>query len=194
MSFLIENESVMFEYGHYYEDPEIGYFRSRLSSEELRQADAVRAAEAAAILNRYRSDSTYSHFHQAYTPATDPFLHEARVHLFRRDRYLQQAKEETEKKDAFRDDVVVAYRENLIMAKYFPNTFKRSNYVLSAEDLAYLEKKHDATMEYDSEVSSNLVTRINEGEITSGLVVALLALGWTYIHFSKKADKTTRHT
>ncbi|MFQ5676348.1 MAG: VanZ family protein, partial [bacterium] len=192
LRFLVDNESVMFEYGHYYEDPEIGHFRSRFSPEELRRTDETRASEAAAILNRYRSDSTYSQFLKTYTPATDPFLHEARVHLFRRDRYFQQAKKESEASDAFQNDIVVAHRENLIMEKYFPNTLKRSNFALSAEDLTYLEKNNDATIDYGSGVSWDLVTSTNEGDIKLGLVAALLALGFTYTYFSKKIDTGSR--
>jgi len=69
-------------------------------------------------LNRYRSDSTYSDFLQKYTPVNDPFLHEARVHLFWRDRYIREAEAEKENEEIYHDRIMVAYRENLIMKKY----------------------------------------------------------------------------
>ncbi len=39
------------------------------------------------------------------------------------------------------------------MAKYFKNTFKRSNFVLPPEELTYLEKKHLPELYYGSAVS-----------------------------------------
>jgi len=188
LQFLIENESMMFEYGHYYQDPEIGHFRSRLSPAELRRTDEQRAIEAAAILDQYRNDSTYSDFLEKYTPVSDPFLHEARVHLFRRDRYMQEAEENKENEKIYRDRIMVAYRENRIMEKYFKNTFKRSNFVLPAEQLAYLDENHLPELHYGSAVSWQLVTKINEVQIMVGLFVVLLGLAVVYWYFGREEN------
>ena len=186
LKFLIENESMMFEYGHYYEDPEIGHFRSRLSPNELKRTDEERAIEAAAILNQYRNDSTYSDFLEKYTPVNHPFLHEARVHLFRRDRYIQEAEAEKGNEEIYQDRIMVAYRENLIMEKYFKNTFKRSNFVLPPEQLAYLEENHLPELHYGSAVSWQLVTKINEVQIMVGLFVVLLGIGIAYRYYGRE--------
>ncbi len=186
LKFLIKNESMMFEYGHFYRDPEIGHFRSRLSPEELEQTDRERAEEAAAVLNQYRNDSTYSDFLIKYTPVSDPFLHEARVHLFRRDRYMQEAEENKENEEIYRDRIMVAYRENLIMEKYFTHTFRRSNFVLPPEQLAYLEENHLPELHYGSGVSWRLVTETNEFQIMTGLFAVLLGLGFVYVYFGRE--------
>jgi len=62
------------------------------------------------------------------------------------------------------------------MAKYFKNTFKRSNFVLPPEELTYLEKKHLPELYYGSAVSWQLVTKINERQIMVGLFVVFWGL------------------
>jgi hypothetical protein len=79
LDFLITNESVMFEYGYLYRDAETGAFRSRLDPAALRASDTSRGAEAARILDAY-PDARYREFLRTYTPVSDPFVHEARVH------------------------------------------------------------------------------------------------------------------
>ena len=54
LAFLATNESTMMEYGHRYDAPDIGVFRSRLAPEELAREDATRAAAGAALLDAYR--------------------------------------------------------------------------------------------------------------------------------------------
>ncbi len=81
----------MAEYGHLYRDPACGVFRSRLDPVQLASTDRARAAEAAACLPA--ADTLNLAVYKAFverecTPLTDPFLHELRVHLYRRDKYL----------------------------------------------------------------------------------------------------------
>ena len=42
LSFLLDSKSMMVEYGHLYDDPEIGIFRSRFTLQELRRNDRRR--------------------------------------------------------------------------------------------------------------------------------------------------------
>ena len=88
---LARNPSMMMEYGYLYEGPETGRFRSRLSPVALAATDRARAAEAAALLDRYRDDQLYEQFLATITPVVDPFVHEVRVRLYRRNRYLALA-------------------------------------------------------------------------------------------------------
>jgi len=81
---------------------------------------------------------------------------------------------------------MVAYRENLIMEKYFKNTFKRSNFVLPPEQLAYLEENHLPELHYGSAVSWQLVTKINEFQIMIGLFVVLLGIGIVYRYYGRE--------
>ncbi len=62
------------------------------------------------------------------------------------------------------------------MAKYFKNTFERSNFVLAPEQLTYLEENHLGELHYGSAVSWQLVTKINERQIMVGLFVVFWGL------------------
>jgi VanZ family protein len=173
LSFLRTTEGVMLEYGHLHHDPEIGRFRSRFTLEELRRIDAARAAEAAEILDRHPGDAGYETFLERYTPITDPFLHELRVHLFRRDRYLERASGNPREP---RIPLDVAYREQRILEEYFGETFRRSRQQLAPELRERLAAAYRPDVPYDSAVSRDLVTRVGEGTIATILLVVLLAL------------------
>ncbi len=108
LGFLRESSGVMLEYGHLYMDPEIGRFRSRFAPDELRRMDAERGAEAGRILARFPEDA-YKDFLARYTPITDPFVHEARVHLFARDRWVSNAELVPEDERSYRYGLTVGY-------------------------------------------------------------------------------------
>jgi len=72
------------------------------------------------------------------------------------------------------------------MEKYFKNTFKRSNFVLPAEQLAYLDENHLPELHYGSAVSWQLVTKINEVQIMVGLFVVFLGLAVVYWYFGRE--------
>ena len=183
LEFLKTNESVMTEYGYLYIDPDIGRFRSRLSPSELRQSDRRRAREAAVILDRYQSRDEYKEFLKIYTPVSDPFVHEARVHLFKRDiSFLRASKYYKENnKEAFSHYFTEAFQENQIMEKFFRNTLHHSACVWSAEKLALAKKHLMHDKEYESWVSRKLITGVSEGQLASFLI--LLIIGLTLLHF-----------
>jgi len=180
LRFLKTNESVMFEYGYLYEDPDIGVFRSRLSPEELARTDRERGENAARILDQYQGDEAYRAFLKRYTPVSDPFLHEARVHLFSRDRLWSRAESYRDQEHRFRPLITRAYREHLILAKYFSHTLKQSAYTLSPEQVAFLEEHQLPDFKFESRVSNKLVTGVTEGQIAMGF--GLLCLGLTLVH------------
>lgn len=186
--FLKRNESVLLEYGYLYQDPDIGIFRSRFSPLELKKMDRRRAAEAGKILDQFQAGSTYGSFLSLYTPISDPFVHEARVHLFRRDRYFTSAANYKNDPEEYARRLSIAYRENLIVAKYFSNTLQHSSYVWPEKRLA-LARRHllnDAA--YDSEVSQTLITSISEVQV-AGFFMALI-LGLILIHcYLRKAPE-----
>lgn len=183
LAFLKTNESVMLEYGHRFVDPEAGAFTSRLSRGELSRADRERGTSVAKILDRFRDHSRYREFLQTYTPVSDPFVHEARVHLFRRDRHLEWAEGTEDALYEPRFHLAVAFRENRIMEKYFPTTLRHSSYVLAPEKIALLRQNAlpDQEMpgrEAVSRVGYRLVTRISEWQIVALLVLTAVALAW----------------
>lgn len=176
LGFLVENESMMIEYGHLYEDTELDVvFRSRFDRETLARIDRERAEEAAKVLDEYHHGKRYGAFLKVYTPLVDPFLHEARVHLFRRDHYhwhgLEAAKDDPKR----REMLEIAFRENQIVERYFPESTKRSKFAFTDEQRAALEA--EALKEpYESPVSRGLFTRISESVIIALLAALYLAL------------------
>jgi hypothetical protein len=180
-AFLKKNENVMLEYGVLYEDPEIGIFRSRLSPEELEASDRDRAEEAAAILDRFQSHDLYYSFLRIYNPVTDPFLHEARVHLSSRDWNYKKSSELQERSEEYKRRLTRAFRENQILEKYFSRTLSRSTSVWGPEERSLSSRYLDRDMVFDSRVSSGLVTRFSELQVV--LIIAGLLFGLAGLHY-----------
>ena len=186
--FLKNNDDVMSEYGYLYEDSEIGTFRSRFSPPELKRIDVKRAAEAARILDQFQEKSSYPRFLITYTPIKDPFVHEARVHLYRRDVYYDAAfKHKTDPK-AYAERLTVAFRENQIMEKYFTNTLHNSAYVWSADRLSIARSHLLETKHYESEVSRNLFTYVSKGQVACFFIVLIFGLALVSWHLGKGAN------
>jgi len=175
-AFLKENESMMLEYGYLYEDPEIGMFRSRLSPAALKQTDLQRAVKAAEILNRFQDMSKYREFLKIFTPVTDPFVHEARVHLFCRDANFIRSKRNESDSEKYTKQLTEAFRENEIMEKYFPNTLRHSAYACSPKLLALANRHLLRNKVFNSWVSRELVTRVSEAQVFGFFIVLIISL------------------
>lgn len=181
LEYLKHNGSAILEYGYRYEDPEAGVFRSRFSPYELRQIDRTRAVEAAEILNRFQGEKLYPSFLREYTPITDPFVHEARVHLFRRDRYFYMALESEDTPKEYARCLTIALFENRIMEKFFYNTLKHSNYVWSEKKLVRARQNFLRDDFFDSRVSGDLITRVKEWQaavLFLSLILGLMFFRW----------------
>lgn len=172
---------VLLEYGHRIEDPEVGVFRSRLAPEALRRADRERAAEVGAILRREGADEDYDAFLRRYNPITDPFLHEMRVHLFRRDRYRATAENHPEQEDWYRSDLTVAWRENRILERWFGESLVAAGRGWPEPERAYVATHQDAGRHYASPVSDGLVTEVTPREVAivwAGGLALLAGAAW----------------
>ena len=191
LAFLKENESVMLEYGVLHKDPEIGVFRSRLSPEELEASDRDRAEEAAAILDRYQSRDDYLTFLRKYSPMSDPFLHEARVHLFTRDQYYERSREFLEKPEEYKRHLTIAFRENQILEKYFSSTLNRSAYVWGPEERSLSSLYVNQDMAYESRVSIDLVTRFSELQVALFIAGVLFGLAGLHFYLCRRAKEGT---
>ena len=185
--FLKKIDDVMSEYGYLYEDSEIGTFRSRFSPAELKRIDVERATEAAKILDQFQDPSSYQLFLNTYTLIIDPFVHEARVHLFRRDAYYETALEHNADTKAYAEHLTVAFRENQIMEKYFGNTLSNSAYIWSADKLSIARSHLLEANAYHSEVSRNLITRASKGQVACFFIVLIFGVVLVYWHIGKEA-------
>jgi hypothetical protein len=177
LEFLHKTAGVMTEYGFRYDDAQSGTFFSRMSLKQLREQDERRCAEAAAILDEYASPNDYGTFLRRYTSTRDPFVHEARVHLFRRDHYMAVAWKYENDPVKYRFHNTVAYRENQILEKYFGETLRRSSCAWAPEQAAAIEKKMDPSLRYKSEVSADLLTGFTERQMWAAVLLALIVLG-----------------
>jgi hypothetical protein len=159
LSFL-QKEEPMSEFGYKYNDSEIGVFYSRLSPKRLKKIDKQKGEENAQILNE-SVNKDYEQFLREYNPITDPFMHEIRVHIFRRDTYFKKGKSApslSERKEFY----FIAYKENLILERYFSHCIEKSVYRWNEDILQESEALIDKSKPYESPVSANLFTEFSE--------------------------------
>jgi hypothetical protein len=177
LDFIMKNHGVMAEYGHYYYDSEIGAFRSRLAPDKLKQTDNSRSVEVAATLDLFPKRSDYREFLRHYTPFNDAFIHEARVHLHRRDYYMQTAiKFKDSDINEFQRRMTIAYYENRIMEKYFPQTLSLSSFALPPESISIMKENSALSASYDSHVSRNLLTHISEKQVLWASIILVIVI------------------
>jgi hypothetical protein len=74
-----------------------------------------------------------------------------------------------------RENFLIAYKENLILEKYFGLTLERSPYNWDVSQKRKLLKKIDPKTPYESPVSRGVWATVNEG-LTWTIIVAILAL------------------
>lgn len=177
LSFLSENGHIMAEYGYRYDDEEIGLFRSRFADDELHKVDSVRAQDAALKLDSAPLLSDYGKFIRRYSPISDPFLHELRVHLNRRDYYFKTAQEvERYSAEDRQRRWQIAYFENRIVEKYFLETLRASSFQLGQEERSLIKDNALLSEFYESPVSSALITRISQPQLFYLLLILFVAL------------------
>jgi hypothetical protein len=173
LSFL-QKEEPMNEFKHRHEDPEIGIFYSRLTLNELNKIDREDAKKNGRILRSWKNRK-YDEFLRNFQGFRHPFLHEIRVHVFRRDnRYWRGVKstDVEEKKENF----FIAYKENLILEKYFGQTLQSSSYGWDKKKTSRTEAMIDKDAPYRSHVSAGFFVPIKTKTMWSVIVVFLFVL------------------
>ncbi|MBU1693281.1 MAG: VanZ family protein [Verrucomicrobia bacterium] len=168
--------SMMAEYGYRHDEPGVGSFYSRITRDELRRLDRERAAEAASRLDEFRDPERYQEFLQTWTPVTDPFVHEARVHLFRRDQHAARAWELRGDPEALYGHATVAWRENRILELFFGHTLRASQYAWDERLEERLNEYHDPGFPYTSPVSATVITRLTENQVRGLFLAGILVL------------------
>jgi len=186
---FLEKEEPMREFKMKHKDQEIGSFYSRLTVERLKVTDFEKSVEYARVLREWKGKD-YNEFLQTFNPLNNPFLYEMRVHIFRRDRKNeegQKAASERRKKEAF----FIAFKENLILEKYFTRTLRSSGYQWGRENAAAIEPLIEKTAAYTSPVSKDLFYWLSEGAMWIAIFAALQALVILNAFFShkKKPDR-----
>ena len=180
-------DEAMTEYGHKIRDPEIGTFYSRFSPEQLRQEDERRAPEAARILAIEGDKKDYASFLVRYSPVTDPFMHELRVHLYRCDRYLEDALDPRNAKDAVKF-FNISYRENQILERWFGHSLRAAGKVWDAGRLDAAAARLQPEP-YQSPVSQNLITKFSQPQALAGWAgVLVVALGARFYDLRRRKN------
>ncbi len=170
----LEKEEPMREFKMKHKDAEIGSFYSRLTVERLKVTDFEKSVEYGRIMREWKGKD-YNEFLQTFNPLNNPFLYEMRVHIFRRDRKYeegQKAGSGRRKKEAF----FIAFKENMILEKYFASALRSSGYQWEREKAAAIEPLIDKNAAYTSPVSKDLFYWLSEGAMWAGIFVALIAL------------------
>jgi hypothetical protein len=174
--YLLYKSSAMSEYGYQHDVPGVGTFFSRFRLDELQQLDRRRADAAAEILNAYYDPRRYGKFLRTYTPLTDPFLHEIRVHLFRRDHYLSVAPKYETNPEMRTYHYTVAWREHLFVKQFFPETLSRSLFRWRENVERAVEQKNNPSLPYVSDVSANLITSFSLRTVHFAGILTMVAL------------------
>lgn len=177
LSFLLKEEP-MYEFSKKHEDPEIGVFYSRLSIEDLKRIDRESPDHYAQILRDWK-DKDYNQFLSTYSPLIHPFLYEMRIHIFRRDRKEEEA-QKAKNDEAKREGLFIAYKENLILKKYFTQTLEKSSYAWSEEKKGSFEALVDKSKPYRSPVSAG---RLHIKEKTVWISIILILIGLAVLNF-----------
>ncbi|CAN5485826.1 hypothetical protein BH18VER2_BH18VER2_13390 [soil metagenome] len=171
----------MVQYGHRIDDPEVGWFKSRLTAEQLRETDRSRAQEAGEILRRLGHDACYDAFLAQYSPARDPFLHELRVRLFRRDRYWNLARVEHGDPAKHKELLSISFTEQRLLENWYPRTLRAAAMDWPADLRARAEAAASGKPR-ESPVSRGLITVFNKRQAQMGLgallVVVVLAAAY----------------
>jgi hypothetical protein len=164
----------MAEYGRRHLVPSLGVFRSRLSLDELAETDRRRAAEVAASVDAFRH--RYGEFLDTWPVADDPFTYELRVHLFARDRNLAKAGEPGATAAEAREDLSVAWSENLLVERFFAASLARSAYPWPEELRQRVDTARDPDHSFVSAAGSHLITIAPEGALRALLLAAVVVL------------------
>lgn len=169
----------MVEYGYRIHDPEVGWFKSRLTADQLRATDQRRAEEAGKILRRFEHDVWFGPFLAHYSPMQDPFLHEVRVRLFRRDRYAFLARVHHGAPAKRKESLGIAFAEQRLLENWYPHTLRATGLDWPPDLRARAAAASSGKLP-KSPVSRHLITRFNKRQAQTFLgallvVVALVA-------------------
>lgn len=180
LSFLswLKDEEPMVEYGYKYKDHEIGIIYSRLSLGQLREIDTHHGGlYGEAILNSFNNGMTYKDLTSVYSPSNNLFLHEFIIHLERRDNAIKDLKESINSYMAMRISNI-AFKENLILERYFSNTLSHSGFTLPDEIIKELMKKASPNNEIYISKVGKLITALDLTKAWSVIFITIIVL-WT---------------
>lgn len=183
----LPRDEPLVEYGHALQGPGSITWVTRLAPADLARQDRVRAAELGPQLARFSDDQAYAEFLLAYPSSVDPFAHELRVHLFRRDRYLKLARAQRRESMRRAELLTVAFREQEILETYFGQTLQASGLDWTPETRARLAASA-LSGPYASPVSRHLIVRWQPWHLQAMPVLAVIAFG-LYVGYVARQER-----
>jgi hypothetical protein len=187
LSFLNKQEP-MKELKYKHKDPEIGVFFSRLEVEELKKIDSERTEEYSTIFKEWYTKK-YGDFLINFPGFDHPFPHEMRVHIFRRDRRFSEANKKSSQKNREKN-LLIAYKENLILEKYFGRTLKKSPYKWRNKKSKQIESEIDVMQFYKSPVSASSPIPFKEKTLWGIIFLISITLIFINVRISRKQKST----
>lgn len=172
LPWLASIDEVTAEYGYKHRSPAGDTLYSRFDREELARQDRLRFAEVAPLLDQYKTDRQYNEFLKKFPAFRHPLLVEARIHLFRRDRYALLTAQAGHDFKRRQDCATIAVGENRLLETYFPNTLRHSSYRWHPSIKARLAAASNNQEPYHSPVSSSLITIVTQQTLQTLLMLA----------------------
>lgn len=187
ISFL-KKEEAMNRFQHIHRDSEIGIFYSLLNLEELGREDRENFSEYGLIIKEWVSRD-YQEFLRHYSFLNHTFLYELRSHLEIRDKNFNKA-QTAEVREAKEKYFFIAYKENLILEKYFGQTLQNASCRWGKEQRNQVEAKIDKRVWYISPLRFGLF--FSFGEKTMWAVILCLLIMLILFNFYFYRSKKTR--
>lgn len=167
----------MIQYGHRIALADGSIFFSRLSRDGLLAIDRERGTNIAAVLRAAGNNpADYEAFLREHSAVTDPVVYEARIHLFRRDRYLDYARRKRRNETEYRGNLWVALREHRFLEACLPITLQATGRPYPADLLHDAERLGPPAEPYVSPVSNQLATGVSERTLQFALLLPMIAL------------------
>ncbi len=174
----LQHEEPMTEFGHDHYDPEIGQFNSRLKIDEIRETDTTKGKLYGKLLSDdISSGLSIGDTKIKYRADTNPFLYEFLLHHDRRahNTSIFHDPADTQNKSEIANRVLI---ENLIIRKYFSNTFLHSQLEWHPGDLESLKKAASLRQEEYISSTGRLITIV---DLNGSRVAMLITLFITWV-------------
>lgn len=154
LSFLGKEEP-MNRFKHRYDRPSVGTFYSLLSPNDLLEEDRQRASQNGQLLKEWKTKD-FREFRRSFHLIINPLLYELRSHVEIRDRNFFEAAQ-TDDIALKKRFLLTAYKENLILEKYYGHTLEKSSYRWDEDLRATVEASIDKRTRYRSPVQFGIV-------------------------------------
>lgn len=170
----VQKEEPMNKFRKKHVDSDIGNFYSLLTIDELKSEDRENFPKNAQIIREWKNRN-YKEFIRHFHPILFTFLCELRTHLDIRDKNFKEAQKvgdkDIKKKFFFR-----AYKENLILEKYFGQTLQNSSSNWEREQSKQVESYIDKSVWYSSSLRFGFFLSFSEKTMWVAIISFLIIL------------------